>query len=127
MSVRRAASPFLPLDISTELLRYEDWITVACLLSLSPRECQIVRAMLDDRNEAEIALLLRISRHTVHTYVERLYRKVNVRSRTQLILLVFKAFVRITGRTPQACDTSEHGKTGASPRISSVTSPSDGR
>jgi DNA-binding CsgD family transcriptional regulator len=47
-------------------------------------------AGLDD--EQGLASSLGISRHTVHTHIERLYRKLRVNSRSQLIAAVFVAY-----------------------------------
>ncbi len=68
------------------------WQSVFENLSLSQRESEIVQALFDDQSEQEIADGLGISRHTVHTHVERLYRKVDVTSRVQLIIHVFATF-----------------------------------
>jgi hypothetical protein len=38
----------------------------------------------------------RISRHTVHTYLDRLYRKLGVNSRAQLISVLFAAYVEMS-------------------------------
>ena len=67
----------------------EVWRRLAKSLSLSKRESQIVPALVDDKKESAIAKHLGISRHTVHTYTERLYRKVGVSSRVGLVRAVF--------------------------------------
>jgi DNA-binding CsgD family transcriptional regulator len=61
---------------------------VADSLSLSDRELEIVRGIFHDRKEKCIASRLGISPHTVHTYIARLYLKLGVRSRSQLIMRV---------------------------------------
>ena len=62
-------------------------------MSLSPREADIVRYLTADEPEASIAHRLGISPHTVHTHVGRLYRKLGVTSRTQVILRMFAEYV----------------------------------
>jgi DNA-binding NarL/FixJ family response regulator len=42
-----------------------------------------------------IASRLRMSRNTVHTHLERLYRKVSVTSRSQLIVRLFHTYMAI--------------------------------
>ena len=64
-------------------------------LRLSKREAQIVSALFDDKKEAAIATHLGISRHTVHTYTERLYRKMGVSSRVGLVRRVFIEFMSL--------------------------------
>jgi DNA-binding CsgD family transcriptional regulator len=77
---------FLPAD---------RWSVISAQLELSNREMQIVALILHDEAEASIARELGISSHTVHTHLERLYRKVNVSSRCELVLRVFREYVRL--------------------------------
>jgi DNA-binding CsgD family transcriptional regulator len=72
------------------------WPEIARSLRLSPRELQIVRAFFDDRTESAMAADLGISPHTVHTYVERLYRKLAVVDRVELVLRVTNQFLALT-------------------------------
>lgn len=56
--------------------------------------------MLDDMTEVKIASRLSISPHTVHGYLERLYRKLGVHTRCQLVMRVFTAYLSsCAGRT----------------------------
>ena len=64
------------------------WHEVRRSLRLSRREFEIVQRIFDDMNELAIAAELGISQHTVHTYLERLYRKTHVNSRVQLVVYV---------------------------------------
>lgn len=68
------------------LLTRAEWDAAESALHLSGREREIAEAVFDDRTESAIARDLGISPHTVHTHVERLYRKLSVASRTQLVL-----------------------------------------
>ena len=67
----------------------EEWNALARSLKLSSREFQITRGLFDDETEAVIAIRLSISPHTVHTYLDRLYRKLAARNRCQLLVRVF--------------------------------------
>jgi DNA-binding CsgD family transcriptional regulator len=75
---------------SPTILRWSDtqWQAVVERLQLSDREIEIVRGMFDDHKESAIAARLGISPHTVHTHVVRLYLKLGVRSRPELIMRV---------------------------------------
>jgi len=74
----------------------KQWAEVVKILSLSRRETEIVKCiLLRDANEATIASMLWISRHTVHTHSLRLYRKLSVNSRSQLISVVFGSYVSL--------------------------------
>jgi len=78
------------------LLPGQTWSALARALRLSTRELQIVVCMIENRLETDvqIAEVLGISPHTVHTHLERLFRKLDVTSRSHLILRVFSAYVR---------------------------------
>ncbi|NOT00972.1 MAG: helix-turn-helix transcriptional regulator [Phycisphaerales bacterium] len=73
------------------LLHEVEWRALAERLRLSDREAQLVRGVFDGRNETAIAADLGISVHTVHTYFERLYRKLSVSNRSELLVEVFAA------------------------------------
>ena len=81
----------------TDLLPDSAWAALARSLRLSEREAQIARALLEDESEAAIAADLRISPHTVHTHLDRLYRKLTVRSRCQAIARLFAEYIRLHG------------------------------
>lgn len=79
------------------LLCERTWGRVAHSLRLSPRELQIVRCVFDDLKELAIAAELGISPHTVHTHLERLYHKLDVSSRVELVVSVFAEHLAIRG------------------------------
>jgi len=83
-----------------------EWRSLANCLGLSPRECGIARAVFDGNSEKDTAARLGLSPHTVHTYVWRIYRKLQVQSREELLVRVFAEFRslpkrRISGRKRQ--------------------------
>jgi DNA-binding CsgD family transcriptional regulator len=78
----------------------EIWSAISRALDLSDRESEIVRLLMRDQSERVIGEELRISSHTVHTHLERLYRKLDVTSRCQVVIRVFEAFVSLS---PVAC------------------------
>lgn len=51
---------------------------------LSPREREALGHLLRGASEKEVAASLGRSRHTVHSYVKRIYRTLGVRSRSEL-------------------------------------------
>ncbi len=65
-----------------------EWSVIESRFELSGRELEIVQSIFDDHTEQRIARRLQISRHTVHTYFERVFRKLGVRSRTQLVVRI---------------------------------------
>jgi DNA-binding CsgD family transcriptional regulator len=64
------------------------WEAIARSLELSSRELQIVRGVFDDQIEYAIAADLKISPHTVHMHLNRLFKKLTVTSRTELVLRI---------------------------------------
>ena len=60
----------------------------ARIFSISCRECEIIRLILQGNTEARIGDLLFISRRTVVNHVYNIYRKTGVRNRVQLINLL---------------------------------------
>ncbi|MDE2663476.1 MAG: helix-turn-helix transcriptional regulator [Gemmatimonadota bacterium] len=63
-------------------------------LGLSSREAEITQRVFDDLGTATIARDLGLAPSTVRTYLKRLYRKLGVRSRGELLILVFLEFLR---------------------------------
>jgi DNA-binding CsgD family transcriptional regulator len=66
---------------------------VTRVLALSARESDIVKAVFEDQKEYCIAANLGISSHTVHTHLERIYRKLHVSSRVALVVRVFTEYL----------------------------------
>jgi DNA-binding CsgD family transcriptional regulator len=75
------------------ILPYDAWRVIANSLRISDRELQIVQGIFDDKKESAIADELMISVHTVHTHLERLYRKLGVSSRVGLVLSVLSEYL----------------------------------
>jgi DNA-binding NarL/FixJ family response regulator len=99
-SVTTVAEPFLDA---------ESWAVISRALGLSPREAQIASLMLADETEDAIATRLGISAHTVHTHVERLFRKLCVSSRCQVIVRIFQEYVGLSSRAGALGESSAHG------------------
>jgi DNA-binding NarL/FixJ family response regulator len=80
------------------LLCDEEWQAISCELKLSGREIDILRCVVEDEKESAIAQRLAISVHTVHTHLHRLYRKLGVSSRLDVIVLIFRECMAHTRR-----------------------------
>ena len=72
---------------------------------LSPRQNQTLFLLLRGASEKEVAVALRISPHTVHTYVKAIYRVMGVNSRPELMSLWVQAPPAVTlgGEVQQLC------------------------
>ena len=68
------------------------------LAALTPRHREVLKHLVEGDSEKQVALKLRLSRHTVHEYVKALYRKVGVSSRGELLAL----FVQRGAQAPAA-------------------------
>lgn len=93
--------------IGSKIFSGSAWAELRRALRLSGRELDVVRAIFDDRTEFSTACQLSISRRTVHTYVERLYRKIGTVDRVQVVLRVVQEFLTLTSskadRLPPIC------------------------
>jgi DNA-binding NarL/FixJ family response regulator len=61
------------------------------LISLTPRECEVALLVVEGLSDREIADALGLSRYTVHQYVKRIYRALDVGSRVELTRLLLGA------------------------------------
>jgi len=83
-----------PEPSGSSLLATGTWPSLAEALRLSPRELQVVKGVFEDHKEESIAADLGISPHTVSTYLQRIYAKLRVGSRPQLIVRVIAEYLR---------------------------------
>jgi len=111
----------MPKASITTFLPDHSWLAIVRSLGLSEREAQIAQLLLgDDNREETIAATLAISPHTVHTYLERLYRKLGVTSRCQVVARMFQEYVELASeeRTRQP-RPRRRGVLDSSPRANS--------
>jgi DNA-binding CsgD family transcriptional regulator len=71
------------------------WRRIGLALGLSEREFQVACCVVDGDSEAAIGRRLDISKFTVHTHLERLYRKLGVGNRCALVVRLFATYVRL--------------------------------
>jgi DNA-binding CsgD family transcriptional regulator len=89
-------------------LSQDVWMRLSARLSLTRRESQIVYLLTANHTEEAVGTILVISSHTVHSHVERLYRKLQVQSRSELMIRVFEAYVGMHPPDTEL-DSSESG------------------
>jgi DNA-binding CsgD family transcriptional regulator len=89
------------------------WSEVAKALTVTARETQIIQAVFDNLTQKEIADRLGIREHTTHTHLNRLFRKLNVTTRTELVLRVIEQLLSLTlaetGVLPPICPRHHSG------------------
>ena len=61
-----------------------DAVRMTNVNALSAQELHIARCVAEGRNNAEVAAALFVSRKTVEAHLTRVYRKLGLRSRTEL-------------------------------------------
>jgi DNA-binding CsgD family transcriptional regulator len=84
-TAERADSPLTPAE----------WIRVAKVLLLAPRELELVRCLCQNKDDPAIAQALGVTPRRVHTYLHRLYRKLGVHSRAATVLRVFAEYINL--------------------------------
>ncbi|MGA2065685.1 MAG: helix-turn-helix transcriptional regulator [Thermoguttaceae bacterium] len=84
----------------------EQWQSIGCRLRLPRRQLQVLQQIFGDTKEATIAARLGISPNTVRTYVRRLYGKVGVNSRLELVLAVTRLAVAEARQVKLSCPTA---------------------
>lgn len=82
-----------PGELPSSHLSNDEWQSIAELLGLSDRQQEVVRCIFDGFDEPTIAKVLGISCHTVHAHLNRLYKKIHVKSRCELIVRLFLAYL----------------------------------
>ena len=93
-----------PTAMPVPSLTGEAWTEIARSLRLSGRECQILLGVFDDKTERTIAANLGISVRTVHAHIERLHRKLGVRTRSHLVQRVMWEYVALTAAADSKLD-----------------------
>jgi DNA-binding NarL/FixJ family response regulator len=78
--IEREPMPF-PLGQAT-------WHDIISQMQLPPQHVKIVACVLQDLSDQQIADELGLARPTIRTYLGRIYRKANVRTKTQLVLRI---------------------------------------
>jgi len=78
------------------LLSDHAWLEIARTLGITKREVQIVQGVFDNQHEVEIAKGFKISPHTVHMHLNRLFKKLTVTSRTELVLRIMQQLITLT-------------------------------
>lgn len=85
---RRWTIPCVPLPSAA-------WEEIRNSLGLSLREFEIALHVMKGLSEVEIADHLGSSPSTVHTHLERIYRRLGIRSRCALVARLFGTYVRL--------------------------------
>lgn len=95
------------------MLSNRAWMKVARDLGITTRELQIVQAVFDNLTEKQIPNRLKITEHTAHTHLNRLFKKLSVTTRAELVLRVIEHLIALTlaktGVLPPICPHQQSG------------------
>jgi len=76
-----------------------EWERISESLEFTKRESDVVRGALDDKKDSSIAQELGISANTVHSHIRRVYSKLGVSSRAQLVARVLAEYKTLVSKT----------------------------
>jgi DNA-binding CsgD family transcriptional regulator len=96
VATKPAATALISAGLGSVMFCDQAWDEIRRSLRLSDRELEIVRRMFDDEKEFAIADNLGIAPRTVHTHIERLYRKLGLTDRGRLLVRVMQEFLTLT-------------------------------
>jgi DNA-binding NarL/FixJ family response regulator len=89
MAGHRPGSPKRPPPVKGLPLDPKVWNEVASVMRLAPQEARIVGLILQGKRDKQIAKDLELGVPTVRTYLKRVFHKVEVQDRMELVLRVF--------------------------------------
>ena len=98
-----AARESATVPLGSSLLPCDVWWRLRDSLKLSDRELQIVQGIFEDQKQESIAFGLGISPHSVNTYIQRIYAKLRICSRPQLIIRVMSEYLASVAHAQVTC------------------------
>ena len=69
-----------------------EWNKLVGQLQMSPQQAQIARFLIEGASDKRIAQEMGIAVSTVRTYLTRMFSKLSVQDRNELIVTIFRAF-----------------------------------
>ena len=114
-SLRQPASDTQTATSGSSIFSSKEWAELGCDLKLSPRALQLIRGIVDDKTEEGIAYDLSISVHTVHSYLIRIYQRLGLCSREQLLVYIFGRYLEHR-RLPESQRSAGQSERAVKPR-----------
>ena len=84
------------------MLDPQAWSRVVTTLALSPQQARLVDLLLRGHRDKDIAACMEVGVPTVRTYFDRIFRRVGVTDRVQLVVRVFQVAMEIRCRCRQS-------------------------
>jgi DNA-binding CsgD family transcriptional regulator len=88
---RKTGPPLRDILLAKPALTTKEWARVVKALRLSPQQGRIIELILQAKRDKEIALSLGVNVWTVRTHLTRMFTRLGVADRVELLLLVFAA------------------------------------
>jgi DNA-binding CsgD family transcriptional regulator len=99
--------------LGAAILSDHAWSEIAKALGVTKRENQIIQGVFDNLTQSGIASRLNMNEHTAHTHLNRLFVKLTITTRTELVLRVMEQMIALTlaetGVLPPICPRHHRG------------------
>ena len=99
--------------LGAAILSDHAWSEIAKALGITKREMQIIQGVFDNHTQQGIASRLNMNEHTAHTHLNRLFKKLNITTRTELVLRIMEQMIALTlaetGVLPPICPRHHRG------------------
>ena len=79
----------MPSEILGAFFSFHTWQSIASQLKLSKQQVRVVELILINKEDAEIATILKLKVPTIRTYLNRIYEKATASNRLDLVLKIF--------------------------------------
>lgn len=86
-----------PIERLNEGSETFDWLPALAMLGLSTQQRRVVALILDGKGDKQIAAGMGIGFSTVRTYLERIFARLHVEDRRELLLRVFSLSRKLDG------------------------------
>jgi DNA-binding NarL/FixJ family response regulator len=97
---RRSLDPLIPAEL---------WPQVVESLALSPQQAKLVALLLTGMRNKEIAAAMNLAEPTLKTYLNRIFRRLGVRDRIQLVVYVCSVAMELS-RSGRPCGCHPDGR-----------------
>jgi DNA-binding CsgD family transcriptional regulator len=87
-------------EVGSGIFSWDEWLHVGDSLRLSDRELLVVQGIFDDRELENIADILGVPTNVVYRTLQRIYIKLQIGSRAELVVRVMSEYVAFAADQP---------------------------
>lgn len=80
------------VDSRSNLFTSQEWAALVRALGLTQRQSEVVNSVICGLSDKQIADAMKVKPPTVRTHLQRVYAKLGVRDRTELVVHCFSVF-----------------------------------